>query len=87
MAFRHSDFGIKLARDPDAAYEEFRLLCGKHRGNLRFVADELGVGRITVGRWVDSFVQAGRADPRGEYGPGGLPVPQRRNGPKKKLKQ
>lgn len=78
MAFKHNAFSTKVCLAPAEAYIEFKDICVRFKGNLKFVSMHYSVDRKTVGRWLATFAKAGLADPRGAYAPGGLPVPQRR---------
>jgi hypothetical protein len=73
---------MTMSLDPQKAHADITKMCAKHKGNLQYVAGELGVARWSVLRWVLRLVKAGYPDPRGEYAPGGTPVPQRRRGGK-----
>lgn len=65
MAFKHHLLGSLVANEPATAHAHLSELFKKHGFSVKKVAEELGVGRGSIERWILSLRASGYQDPRG----------------------
>lgn len=64
MAFKYNPLGQLVAENPKAAFKELKRIFEEQGYNSRLVADECGVNRPTLWRWLRRLEEAGLGDPR-----------------------
>lgn len=67
MAFQYNAFGQKVSSDPGAAHAALVRLFKRHSCSTSEIALELGVSKVTLGRWIKKLTASGWPDPGDDY--------------------
>lgn len=64
MAFRRTDYGWLVTSEPQKAVKRLKRVFARNDYDVGRVAEELGVNRTTLFRWLRKLQDSGCGDPR-----------------------